>query len=197
MKHSLVTLLALFLFGCSTGQIPEPQAVTQSRDLRDFDHDGVINARDNCAETPLTAVVDNDGCPVYVNRSEENNVQVLFANDSSMIPDSFFPEIARMSDFLKKYPETYVELKGHASPVGRHQYNTQLSLQRAKQVRNQLIKAGIASERVQTVGFGDTQPVNSDSKEQTNTLSRRVVAKVVGEKGYVVEEWTIFMVRNI
>ncbi|MCW8327185.1 OmpA family protein [Photobacterium sp. SDRW27] len=196
MKHSLVTLMALFLFGCSTGQIPEPPAVTQSRDLRDFDHDGVINARDNCAETPLTAVVDNDGCPVYVKRAEENDVQVLFANDSSVIPNSFLPEIERMSDFLKKYPETHVELKGHASPVGRHQYNTQLSLKRAKQVRKQLIENGIAPERIKTVGFGDTMPVKSDSKEQSNTLSRRVVAKVVGEKGYVVEEWTIFMVRN-
>ncbi|RWX55507.1 OmpA family protein [Photobacterium chitinilyticum] len=196
MRHSLITLLALFLFGCSTGQISEPAAVTQSRDLGDSDHDGVINARDNCTQTPLTAVVDNDGCPVYVKRSEENDVHVLFANDSSLIPDSFFPEVQRMSDFLHKYPDSNVELKGHASLVGRHQYNTQLSLRRAEQVRKQLIETGIAPERIQTVGFGDTLPVKSDSEEQSNTLSRRVVAKVVGEKGYVVDEWTIFMVRN-
>lgn len=196
MKYTLATLLTLFLFGCATGQMPEPPTVVQSRDLRDFDNDGVINARDKCPETPVTAVVDNDGCPEYIQRNEEHDLRILFANDSSSIPASFLPEIKRLSAFLNKYPQTHVEIKGHASQIGNHKYNTKLSQRRAEQVKKQLIATGIAAERIQTVGFGDNQPVQALNKEQSHTLSRRVVAKVVGVKDYVVEEWTIFTERN-
>lgn len=196
MKHTVIGLLVLFLVGCSSTQVVEPPVAKQSQDQRDSDNDGVINARDICAETPLSAVVDNDGCPTYVNREEENDVRVLFANDSSIIPHNFLAEIKRMSDFLDKYPETYIELKGYASPVGRHEYNIKLSQRRAKEVREQLIASGIVSERIQTVGFGDSDPVETNSKETTNTLSRRVVAKVIGAKGYPIEEWTIFTLRD-
>ncbi|MGF1760242.1 OmpA family protein [Photobacterium sagamiensis] len=195
MKRTVIGLLTLFLFGCSVQPAEQPVA-EQSQDLNDLDSDGVINARDNCADTPLSSVVDNNGCPVHVNREEENGVQVLFANDSDITPDSFLPEIKRMSQFLNQYPDTFIELKGYASPVGRHDYNITLSQRRAKRVRNQLIADGIDPNRIQTVGFGDAEPIKADSKEATNTLSRRVVAKVVGSESNVVEEWTIFTVRD-
>lgn len=196
MKHTLISLLVLFLFGCSSTQVAEPPVAIQSHDQKDSDHDGVINTRDFCPETPLRAVVDNDGCASYVDREEENNVRVLFANDSSIIPDNFLAEVTRMSDFLNKYPDTYIELKGYASPVGRHEYNVKLSQRRAAEVRKQLIASGVVPERIQTVGFGDLDPITSSSKQTTNTLSRRVVAKVVGAKGYPIEEWTIFTLRD-
>lgn len=182
MKNTLITLLFLSLFGCASTQVPEPETVTQSRDLRDFDQDGVINARDICAETPQPAIVDNDGCPEYIKRNEENDIHILFANDSSRIPDSFMREIERTSQFLNKYPETGIELKGYASKVGRSEYNQKLSLRRAKKVRNALVEKGIAPERINIVGYGDTVQVNAMTIEESHALSRRVIAKVVGEQ---------------
>lgn len=196
MKNILIALLAVMLFGCANDPLSEPSPVVQSQDLQDSDSDGVINARDKCAATPPSAIVDNNGCPTYVNKTEENAVKVLFANDSSDIPQSFQSEIKHMSEFLKRYPDTHIELKGHASPVGKHDYNLKLSMERAKAVKQLLVANGIAPSRIKTLGFGDSEPVSSADKEQSDTLSRRVVARVAGHKGAVVEAWTIYMVRG-
>jgi OOP family OmpA-OmpF porin len=195
MKRTVTGLLALTLFGCSV-TVEEPPIAKQSQDQRDFDNDGVINARDKCADTPHSAIVDNDGCPTSVNREEENDVRVLFANDSAAIPEAFLSEIQRMADFLEVYPETYIELKGYASPVGNAEYNIGLSKRRAAKVREQLIAEGVAAQRIKTIGFGDAEPIEAESSEATNTLSRRVVARVIGSKGSLVEEWTIFTLRD-
>jgi OmpA-OmpF porin, OOP family len=195
MKRTVTGLLALTLFGCSV-TVEEPPIAEQSQDLQDFDNDGVINARDKCADTPHSAIVDNDGCPTSINREQENDVRVLFANDSAEIPEAFLSEIQRMADFLDTYPETYIELKGYASPVGNSAYNIGLSKRRAAKVREQLITEGVAPQRIKTIGFGDAEPVEAESDEAINTLSRRVVARAIGSKGSLVEEWTIFTLRD-
>lgn len=105
---------ASILTGCST-EAEAPPIAEQSRDLMDDDGDGVINARDKCPGTPHAAIVDNDGCPTFVERSESNDLHILFANDSTVIPDNFLSQIKRMADFLATYPEARIELK--ATPV--------------------------------------------------------------------------------
>lgn len=195
MKRTLTGLLALSLFGCSV-TVEDPPIADQSQDQRDFDNDGVINIRDLCAETPHSAVVDNDGCPTSIKHNEENNVRVLFANDSAEIPETSLAEIQRMADFLDAYPETYIELKGYASPVGKAEYNIALSKRRAKKVQEQLIAEGVDPQRIKAIGFGDIEPIEAESRDATNTLSRRVVARVIGSKGILVEEWTIFTFRD-
>ncbi|KLV05529.1 membrane protein [Photobacterium aquae] len=192
--NAILLIVALLGSGCSTEAEPPPIA-SQSRDLLDDDNDGVINARDKCAATPHQAIVDNDGCPTFVKRNEANDLHILFANDSTVIPDKFLSEISRMAAFLSQYPEARIELKGYASPVGGHDYNLDLSKRRAEVVRRHLINLGVAPKRIITVGFGDNEPVAAATPEQTNTLSRRVTARVRGSQGQVLEEWTVFSLK--
>lgn len=194
-KQVMCFLLTLVLPGCST-TVPDPPVAEQSRDLLDQDSDGVINARERCADTPLPAVVNNDGCPQLVESKRTNQLHILFANDSDVIPSGFRSQIQKMAAFLKAYPETAIELKGYASPVGASPYNLDLSKRRAANVRSLLVDQGIAPERVRTVGFGDNEPVRGQTREQTNILSRRVTATVTGADAGVLERWTIFTTRN-
>ncbi|CEO38780.1 OmpA family protein [Photobacterium kishitanii] len=195
MKYVVTGLLALSLFGCSLS-VPQPPVAKQTKNLFDNDSDGVINQRDHCPKTPIDAVVDNNGCPTYVDSSEENKIHVLFANDSSVIPESYMQNISDMSAFLSKYPKTHIELKGYASPVGNAAYNVALSERRASAIRQALINDGVTPSRIKTVGFGDTDPVKAPDVEESNTLSRRVVAQVIGSQGNVVKEWTVYTVRE-
>ncbi|MDC4170403.1 OmpA family protein [Photobacterium damselae] len=195
MKNIVMSLMTLSLLGCSISA-QQPPVATQTKDLRDFDSDGVINTRDKCADTPLGSVVDNDGCPTYVKTDEKNSVHVLFANDSSVIPETYMTQIKETAQFLETYPEAHIELKGYASPVGNSAHNQYLSDIRAANVKQQLIDFGVAENRIKTVGFSDSDPIEAATSEASNTLSRRVVAQVVGSQGHVVEQWTIFTVRE-
>lgn len=195
MKFLLFPCL-LLLAACATSVPNDMPLAEQSKDLRDDDDDGVINARDKCANTPHTAIVDNDGCPTYVANPEEGRIHILFANDSTQITTEYQSQISEMSQFLKMHPSTYIELKGYASPVGSSDYNVGLSQRRAQAVKQSLLGAGITQNRIMTVGFGDTEPVSAESQEVTNTLSRRVTAQVKTASNKVVEEWTIFTLRQ-
>lgn len=190
----LILAITLFTQGCAT-DAEAPPVAQQSRDLFDDDDDGVINARDQCPDTPHDAIVDNNGCPTLVEHNESNDLHILFANDSTVIPSQSLPQIQKMAAFLASYPEAHIELKGYASPVGGHDYNLGLSQRRAEVVRRQLISYGVAPNRIKTLGFGDNDPVAASSEEETNTLSRRVTARVRGERGNVLQEWTIFSLR--
>ncbi|MCD9547013.1 OmpA family protein [Photobacterium carnosum] len=195
MKYTIIGLLTLSLFGCSLS-VPQPPVAKQTKNLFDNDSDGVINQRDHCPKTPIDAVVDNNGCPTYIDSSEENKIHVLFANDSSVIFENYRNNIKNMSTFLAKYPKTHIELKGYASPVGNTAYNVALSKRRASVIRQALINEGVTPARIKTVGFGDSDPVKASDIEESNTLSRRVVAQVVGSQGNVVKEWTVYTVRE-
>ncbi|MBH9738916.1 OmpA family protein [Vibrio navarrensis] len=170
---------------------PTPIA-DQIDDLQDQDRDGVINARDLCPDTPSTAEVDNDGCGTYIKTSQQMQIRVLFANNSDVINPVFRSQIKELAEFLKLYPSTSIELQGFASRTGNAKLNLELSQRRADNVKEMLISYGISSNRVRIVGFGDSKLANDGDDEVSHALNRRVVASVVGHKGDIKEEWTIF-----
>lgn len=168
---------------------PEP---VQRADLLDEDGDGVINERDLCPQTPLHADIDNDGCGTYIKSQQEMSLHILFDNDSSDVQPYFLVQVREMAAFLTQYPSTSIELQGYASKVGNPEYNMELSKQRANSVREALQNNGILSNRIRIVGFGDSQLEDSGDSQLAHARNRKVVATVVGHKGNVKEEWTIF-----
>lgn len=168
----------------------------QIDDLLDDDNDGVINARDLCPQTPSLAEIDNDGCGTYIKTSDTIDLHVLFANDSSDVQPIFMTQIRQLAQFLEEYPSTSVELQGFASKVGSADYNLALSERRAKAVEDLLISYDINPERVRIVGFGDTNLSAYGDDEIAHAQNRRVLASVIGYKGHVKEEWTIFTTKE-
>ncbi|MGF1853619.1 OmpA family protein [Vibrio satsumensis] len=165
--------------------------ITQIYDLEDDDNDGVINARDLCADTQIGAEIDNNGCGSYFESSEKKELHILFANNSTEINPVFLGQIRQMAAFLKRYESTSIELQGYASKVGNSEHNLKLSKERALHVRRALISNGIQPSRVNIVGHGDSE-FSSDDTEINHALHRKVVASVVGFKGNIKEEWHIF-----
>ena len=54
-------------------------------------------------------------------------------------------------------------IEGHADPRGAPQANLRLSQARAQAVREFLIGAGVSESRLNAVGKGDTEPLNTDN----------------------------------
>ncbi|NOH79983.1 OmpA family protein [Vibrio sp. RE86] len=198
MKQSLITALVLSaLFTLPTHaedeydyrETPNP---VQVDDLLDDDKDGVINARDLCPQTPRQADIDNDGCGTYIKTEQEMSLHILFANDSDTIQPVFLAQVREMSEFLETYPSTSIELQGYASKVGNPEYNMALSKRRATSVERALLQNGVTPKRIRIVGFGDSALETTGDDEVSHARNRKVVATVVGHKGNVKEEWTIF-----
>ena len=64
-----------------------------------------------------------------------------------------------------------VVVQGHTCQMGSAAYNMSLSQRRAEAVKTQMVKAGVDSELVKTVGFGYEQPlVWSDATERAERI---------------------------
>lgn len=59
---------------------------------------------------------------------------------------------------LKENPKTKIRIAGYTSAHGTKEYNQKLSERRAEAVRDYFIKGGIASDRLTTIGYGETRP---------------------------------------
>lgn len=199
MNNKCVLFATLLVCMCSTTSsiaeeidyIPTPNAI-QIADLNDDDNDGVINARDLCLQTPTGAEVNNDGCEAYVESEETYQLKIFFNNDSDKIQRGFEQQIEGLANFLEVYASTSIEIQGYASKVGRAAHNLDLSIRRANSVRDTLIRFGTDAQRVKIVGYGDTVLNRIGIDEATHAGNRRVTATVVGHKGNVKDEWTIF-----
>lgn len=196
IKHFIAPLLFVTLSMPVSAEdeydyISTPKA-DQIADLLDDDSDGVINARDLCPDTPSKAEIDNDGCGTFIKTSQKMQLHVLFANNSTEVNPVFLGQIREMSEFLKQYSTTSIELQGFASKVGKASHNLMLSKERANNVRKALVDNGISHTRIEIVGFGDENLSELGDDELSHAKNRKVVASVVGFQGNVKEEWTIF-----
>lgn len=108
---------------------------------------------------------------------------VLFDVNSAALKPGAYTEINRVAEVLVKYPQTVIQVAGHTDSTGSEVYNQQLSERRATSVQNALINQGVAAARMQTVGFGESQPIADNSTEAGRQLNRRVVVTITPQQG--------------
>jgi outer membrane protein OmpA-like peptidoglycan-associated protein len=84
----------------------------------------------------------------------------------------------RKVTLMKKYPFIHLLLVGNTCDLGSHELNMRIGKQRAEAVRDYLVKHGIASERIQTISFGETRPLAPADKAHRKT-NRRVEVVVI------------------
>jgi OOP family OmpA-OmpF porin len=158
---------------------PAPTAVVEVPvEPKDSDNDNILDKDDKCPNTPMTDAVDGDGCTLYEDREVTTSLLVTFPHDSAQVGQRYFDDIASVSEFLKEHEDTTVLLEGHASAVGNANYNKMLSKKRADDVAQELIKDGIAENRITTVGLGEERLKNTANTKEAHAENRRVEAHV-------------------
>ena len=99
---------------------------------------------------------------------------ITFKSNSSELDPSFYKVLNSVNIVVKKYNKTVVEVAGHTDNTGAAEYNQQLSERRAGSVAQYLESQGLASNRVVTVGAGETRPVADNSTPEGRQANRRV-----------------------
>ena len=102
---------------------------------------------------------------------EYNKARLLTA--SSFILDE-------VVDTLLKNPQIEkMRVEGHTDNTGDPEYNQRLSQARAEAVREYLVHNGVAAERADAVGYGDTRPLAPNTTEAGRARNRRVEFVIV------------------
>lgn len=124
------------------------------------------------------------GTGIDVTREGDNLIlnmpsNVTFAVDSSAIQPNFQETLGSVANTLSQYEKSYVDIFGHTDSTGSDAYNQSLSVRRADSVANFLSNSGVQRARLATQGFGESQPVATNSTEEGRAANRRVEIKIV------------------
>jgi len=75
---------------------------------------------------------------------------------------------------LDEFDRTVVAVAGHTDSDGSAEYNQTLSEQRAQAVSGYLGTRGVKAVRLETVGFGERQPIATNTTQEGKLQNRRV-----------------------
>lgn len=106
---------------------------------------------------------------------------VFFESGSAQLKPESKTELERLRQLLSDHAALKIQINGHTDNVGAKEDNLRLSEQRARAVYDDLIKNGIAAERLRFKGFGETQPVASNDTPEGRQQNRRTEFVVVGK----------------
>ena len=198
MRNKPYSVLLLIVFsslaGCQTTptapskELPQHEIIRTMQAEIDSDGDGVLDAIDECPETPPNLVVDAKGCEIIIEGGEalEMELQGFFAPLSSRLINTYDKEFEKIEEKLNEYLDANVFIFGHLSSneLALSKADDNLSRQRALTIKKRLItEHHIASDRIATYDCLDRYPstnidLSYDDPEQIESKNRRVVLKV-------------------
>ncbi len=143
--------------------------------ITDTDGDNVADANDLCPSTPAGATVNEFGCEPTENITLEG---VNFSTGSARLTASSLPILSAAAATLNKNPKLNIEISGYTDNQGMGYINKRLSQRRANTVMIQLIKEGVDANRLTAKGYGEKNPVASNTTESGRATNRRVELKI-------------------
>jgi outer membrane protein OmpA-like peptidoglycan-associated protein len=157
--------------------------------LPDRDADSVPDNVDACPDTPGAPSPDpkKNGCPGLVEVKGGQVVimkPVFFATDKDVILPKSYPVLLAVADALAAQEQIKrLSIEGHTDDRGKPEHNLDLSDRRAKSVMRFLVEHGVAAERLEAHGYGQTQPIANNRTANGRAANRRVEFKIIAGPG--------------
>ena len=104
--------------------------------------------------------------------------KVFFDFDKAALTADGKAQLAKWSDFLKKYPTDQLLVEGHCDERGTQEYNLALGDKRATAVKDFLVAQGVAASRVKTISYGKERPWMPEHTEEAWAKNRRGVGVI-------------------
>jgi len=124
-----------------------------------------------CAERQL-AVISGDKIEI--------KQQVYFKNGKATIEKKSFKLLDNVAKVIIAHSEIpKIVVEGHTDNVGDDAANLTLSQARADAVVAYLVQKGVAADRLQAIGYGETRPIADNKRSKGREKNRRVELKVM------------------
>ncbi len=160
----------------------------------DNDQDGIPDTADNCPMEPetLNDFLDDDGCPdnpndkVHIARDRIIiTEQVYFDTGKTTIMKKSFDILEAVVKVMLENPQIVkIRIEGHTDDRGADEMNLKLSQGRVESVLKFMTDHGVAENRLEGVGFGETRPIRDNETAEGRSYNRRVEFIILEMRGY-------------
>lgn len=136
---------------------------------------GAAQAQDDAGAEVTTAPSDYNA----VAAEDQVNIAISFDFDSATLRADQKAKLQTMCQVMQGIDVALFQIIGHTDSAGKASYNERLSLLRAEEVKRHLVsECGIAADRLQALGLGESTPLNpGDPRADEN---RRVEFQALG-----------------
>ncbi len=97
-----------------------------------------------------------------------------FRHDSTELTTASAGELPAAVGLINRRNSCYIVVAGHTDAVGDKAYNTELSLRRANKVRGLLIEQGVEARCIETLSYGENDPLIPTADNVAEPRNRRV-----------------------
>lgn len=122
--------------------------------------------------------LDEAGCQDELNRLVTTNT-ILFETAEAGIAAHSHGFLDRIAFAAQRCGDARLEVSGHTDSDGAEAFNLALSKRRAEAVLTYLSAAGVVSDRLEAIGFGESRPVADNETEAGKADNRRIEFRVV------------------
>ena len=95
------------------------------------------------------------------------------SNETTILPESE-DALQELADFLADNKDVRIRITGHTDAIGSDEDNQILSEGRAASVKKAIVERGIAEDRIETEGKGESEPIATNDTEEGRAKNRRV-----------------------
>ncbi|WWO97402.1 MAG: OmpA family protein [Candidatus Dasytiphilus stammeri] len=137
-----------------------------------------INIRDDSIEMKLLTFI-KDPWKISSNYMWFDLDQIFFDSGEKNPQINAQMQLNKVAAILKAYPNVKIKIGGYTDNIGSIEQNQILSQARAEEIKNELIKLNIPSERLVTEGYGETHPIASNDTTEGRAKNRRVSIRII------------------
>lgn len=98
---------------------------------------------------------------------------VHFAFDSATVRNNDRANLENVATYLKAHAVNAVRVEGNCDKRGTEEYNRALGERRALAAREELVRLGIAPDRIETISYGEDRPADPAENEAAYAKNRR------------------------
>ncbi|HWV47556.1 MAG TPA: OmpA family protein [Nitrospira sp.] len=107
---------------------------------------------------------------------------IYFNPNKADVKPAMQMQLTKIAQALAAVPDQKLLIEGHTDSDGPNEYNLSLSESRAESVQKILLAGGIAAERMEIKGFGESKPIAGNSTPAGKAQNRRVEIVIVPTK---------------
>lgn len=109
---------------------------------------------------------------------------IEFDQDKATIRQSMHPILDRIALFMVDHPTFRLSISGHTDSKGNPDVNERLSQDRAEAIRRYIEQKGkLQPNRIESMGYGSTQPLRPEATEEDAKTNRRVEFRLIKPAG--------------
>ena len=164
--------LKVYINGVRMANVPN-MAAPKNFEIRNWTSDRTNNPKELISNIRVA----KGAVPLYDRMMTDGKIisyGITFDIGKSSIKPESMGEINRIVTLMTENPELKFSVEGHTDNTGNANSNQTLSDARSKAVVDKLIEMGIAKDRLQSAGKGQTTPIADNTTDEGRAKNRRV-----------------------